>query len=99
MCAVVKVLHVYVSLERCLMAYFLINIRVKTQLVLSSSQVMLTPWAQDRDLRATALMEPGVSHHRGWPPSLSPAVKLKYRGQHTVPVKNQIVNRNSPLKA
>lgn len=52
---------------------------------------MLVLLAQDHVLRASVLMESGVSLHRGLPPSLSPAVKLKYRAQHTFPVKNQIV--------
>lgn len=44
-------------------------------------------------------MESGVSYHGGLSPSLSPAVKLRYRDQHTFPLKNQIVDRDSFLKA
>lgn len=103
-------LHVYICLERCLIAYFLINVPVKTQLELSeelnsvlvanslSSQVTPIPLAQDHVWEPLLWMSLELVIMPAAPFPFS-AMKLKYKGQHTFPVKNQMVNANSLLKA
>lgn len=72
-----------------MIAYFLINILVKTHLVVSKLIGNVDTVGPGSPFESHCLMESGVSYRGGLSPSLSPTVKLK----------NQIVDRNSFLKA